>query len=611
VFGLVWLVIAAITIWGHNATTAACTLFLGQTNDTAKPEPDTRSIIRAVRRRRGDLAGASAVENFSPIPNLIRGCLSLKFSEIRRMFDNTLMTPPLIQEGLSVDEARKRSALLMEPIRRKIAYPLFRRALAFVLGLTALQQILLVSAFLLDRRYHYLNATGELVRHVSETMYFCLLTLPFAAIAFRLGLKSAIEQSMLYGAARKALGEIPLEQSSLLPRQDPEPLPFRWWASWKTYVPTCAFIVLILGFHFFKLLTEKGNSAHGNLYSIKALRVSVWPRSGLDTTYWVRQYSRHPAMLQYMIEMGAEVNIPIGIKTNQGNGYNSLGPPYGVDQANGVWTPLMVALAAGSVDAARVLIEHGANVHARDSFGRTPMSIAIFDCPQAIELLLATGVDINEQPRFGTPLLTAARYQWPLTEQIALGHVVIVDGRIVFRDKALINQRHNAVKILIDKGADPNTRDGEGRNGLMLMSMESWLDKDVEMTVEARETKEPKLRWRRLDRLVEIIGETLLDAGCDVNAADNKGRTPLMYAVIFDRPYVVNLLLKRGANINAKDHNGESALDWANKTGNEETIGLLSLLSSSGGKEITSKRLTEIIDEFSLLYSSEGKKTSW
>ncbi len=130
VFGLFWLVIAAITIWGQNATTAACTLFLGQTNDVAKPETDTRSIIRAVRQRRGDLARASAVEIISPIPNLIRGCLSLKFSEIRRMFDNTLMTPPLIQEGLSVDEARKRSALLMEPIRRKTAYPLFRRALA-------------------------------------------------------------------------------------------------------------------------------------------------------------------------------------------------------------------------------------------------------------------------------------------------------------------------------------------------------------------------------------------------------------------------------------------------------------------------------------------------
>jgi serine/threonine protein kinase len=125
VFSLVWLVIAAITIWGQSATTAACALSLGQTNDEAKPETDIRSIARAVRQRRGDLARASAIEIFSPIPNLIRGCLSLKVSEIRRMFDNTLMTPPLIQEGLCVDEARKRSALLMEPIRPKIAYPLF------------------------------------------------------------------------------------------------------------------------------------------------------------------------------------------------------------------------------------------------------------------------------------------------------------------------------------------------------------------------------------------------------------------------------------------------------------------------------------------------------
>jgi serine/threonine protein kinase/ankyrin repeat protein len=577
VFSLVWLVIAVITIWGQSATTAACTLFLGQTNDEAKPETDIRSIVRAVRQRRGDLARASAVEIFSPIPNLIRGCLSLKFSEIRRMFDNTLMTPPLIQEGLSVDEARKRSALLMEPIRRKIAYPLFRRALAFVLGLTALQQILLASAYLLDRRYHYLNATGQSFSHVSETVYFYLLTLPFAAIAFRLGLKSAIEQSKLYGAARKALGEIPLEQSPLLLRQDPEPSRFRWWVSWKTYVPTCAFIVLILGFHFFKLLTEKGNSSVGNLYSIKALHVSVRLRYGFDTTYWVAQYSRHPAMLQYMIEMGAEVNIPIRINTKGDNRYNSLGPPYGIDQADGVWTPLMVALAAGSVDAARVLIEHGANAHARDSFGRTPMTIAISNCPQAIEMLLASGVDINEQTRFGTPLLTAARHQWPYPEHNAEGHVAVEHGRIIFQDKELIKERNNAVKILIEKGADPNTRDGEGRNGLMLMSMESRLDKDIELTIEARETIEPSLLWRRRDRAVELIGETLLDAGCDINAADNKGRAPLMYAAIFERPGVVKLLLKRGANVHAKDHDGLSALDWAKKSGNEEIIRLLSL----------------------------------
>jgi serine/threonine protein kinase/ankyrin repeat protein len=593
VFGLVWLVIAAITIWGQSATTAACTLFLGQTDDVANPETDNSSIARAVRQRRGDLARASAIEIFSPIPNLIRGCLSLKFSEIRRMFDNTLMTPPLIQEGLSVDEARKRSALLMEPIRPKIAYPLFRRALACALGLTALQQILLASAFLLDRRYHYFNATGELAGHVSETMYFCLLTLPLAAIAFRLGLKSAIEQSMLYGAARKALGEIPSEQSPLLSRQDPEPARFRWWASWKTYAPTCAFIVSILGFHVFKLATIENSVAHGNLYSVKAVRgfgFTIRLDLLIDEWWWVRQLGRHPAMVQYLIEEGADVNVTVRNDFRGGRVYGSSGPPHAIDQASVIWNPLIAMLSAGTVEAARVLIEHGADVHAQDSFGRTPMTIAIFDCPQAIELLLASGVDINEQNRFGTPLLTAARYQWPWPESNPQNSYIRIYNNQYIRyivldthervpveriDEILLVEQRNAVRILIEKGADPNTLDSEGRNALMLMSMESRRDKDIELTIEDRETIEPKLRYRRRDRAVELIGETLLNAGCDINAADNKGRTPLMYAAIFERPSIVNLLLKRGANINAKDHNGSSALDWARKSGNEEIIRLL------------------------------------
>jgi hypothetical protein len=485
-----------------------------------------------------------------------------------------------------VEAARQRWAKLKAPIRRQAAYTLFRRVIAFVLSLTALQQILLASAFLLDRRYHYLNATGELVRNVSENMYFLLLTLPMGAFAFCLGLKSAIEQSMLYGAARKALGEIPLERFPILSLQYSEPRRFRWWASWKTYAPTCAFIVLILGFHFFKLATIKGSVAHGNLYSVKAVRASgFYIRLGfLGSIWWMRQFSRHPAMLQYLIEQGEEVNVPT--RENRWAGeryYGPSGPPYGIDQADVTCTPLGALLGVGSVEAARILIERGANVHTRDSFGRTPMTIAISHCPQAIELLLASGVDINEQTRFGTPFLTAARHQWPYPEVNAEGRVVFERGRIVFEDKELIKERDNAVKILIEKGADPNTRDGEGRNGLMLMSMESRLDKDEELTIEARETIEPGQLWRRRERAVELIGETLLDAGCDINAADNKGRTPLIYAAIFERPDVVKLLLKRGANINAKDHDGQSALDWARKSRNQEI--LRSIYSSLGYKE--------------------------
>src|SRR6266542_300471 len=55
VFGLLWLIIATITIWGQNATTAALTLFLDQTEGSAKQASDLRSIAAVVRRRSRDL----------------------------------------------------------------------------------------------------------------------------------------------------------------------------------------------------------------------------------------------------------------------------------------------------------------------------------------------------------------------------------------------------------------------------------------------------------------------------------------------------------------------------------------------------------------------------
>ena len=46
-------------------------------------------------------------------------------------------------------------------------------------------------------------------------------------------------------------------------------------------------------------------------------------------------------------------------------------------------------------------------------------------------------------------------------------------SRVDNQRNGLINERDNAVRILIEKGADPNTRDDAGRNALMVMSLES------------------------------------------------------------------------------------------------------------------------------------------
>jgi ankyrin repeat protein len=254
-------------------------------------------------------------------------------------------------------------------------------------------------------------------------------------------------------------------------------------------------------------------------------------------------------------------------------------------------TPLHIALTERRVDVVKLLIAHGADVRARDSIGRSPLTVAITYCPQAIELLLASGVEINEQTRFGPPLLAAARYQW------------------LYRG---VRERENAVKILLGKGADPNTRDSDGRTALMVMSMEDTSGRDTVMLERKRVMREIDAEIARLDerraralgtevvrieeqlnalrraqgdgmvrveeqfnRAVQLIGEALLQAGGDVNAADSNGRTPLMYAARYNEPTAVRLLLEHGADVVAKDKSGMTALDLAKQLGNQEVVKLL------------------------------------
>ena len=58
------------------------------------------------------------------------------------------------------------------------------------------------------------------------------------------------------------------------------------------------------------------------------------------------------------------------------------------------------------------------------------------------------------------------------------------------------------------------------------------------------------------DRCVEV----LLDAGADINAQDEVGRTALMEACVAFKKDVIRLLISRGADVNLCDNNGCTAL---------------------------------------------------
>ena len=57
----------------------------------------------------------------------------------------------------------------------------------------------------------------------------------------------------------------------------------------------------------------------------------------------------------------------------------------------------------------------------------------------------------------------------------------------------------------------------------------------------------------------------LLDKGADINKGDTNGKTALMWAAHYGRFQVVELLLKSGADVKAKDNKDHTALWWTGK----------------------------------------------
>ncbi len=62
------------------------------------------------------------------------------------------------------------------------------------------------------------------------------------------------------------------------------------------------------------------------------------------------------------------------------------------------------------------------------------------------------------------------------------------------------------------------------------------------------------------------VMETLLSNGADINAVDRRGLTALMWAVKNHAPGMAKMLLSRGADVNMRANSGKTALTYARKS---------------------------------------------
>ena len=69
--------------------------------------------------------------------------------------------------------------------------------------------------------------------------------------------------------------------------------------------------------------------------------------------------------------------------------------------------------------------------------------------------------------------------------------------------------------------------------------------------------------------------QQLVGIGVNVNHKDERGKTPLMYAILYKQTEIVSFLIRNGADYRAEDPNGLTIADYAEKSKSEEILKLV------------------------------------
>ncbi len=184
------------------------------------------------------------------------------------------------------------------------------------------------------------------------------------------------------------------------------------------------------------------------------------------------------------------------------------------------FTPLMAAVASGTVDKMSLILSEKAKVEAVTGDGRTALVLASGNgSSEMVRRLLAAGAHAAPPPDSRTPLAAAIR----------AGSA-------------------DAARMLIDAGADPDRPDKGGRTPLTLAVLGSH------------------------DDLLRL----LLDRGAEPNGRNPQdGTTPLMWAANTGRKSFVELLIERGANAALAAKDGWTAGQAARMAGHDNIARIL------------------------------------
>lgn len=200
------------------------------------------------------------------------------------------------------------------------------------------------------------------------------------------------------------------------------------------------------------------------------------------------------------------------------------------------------------------LVAKGADPALADSRGRN-MLYAAFESDvgaNVVRVFLDKKVSVNDKDFSGTPIFFYA---------------------------FLVSQKDEIITLVTDLGKpDFNLTDGEGNTILHTLIKQRMPMRFIDFVL----MKKPDVNLRDADGNTPLMlalqkGDTqlvekLIAAGADVNVANEKGATPLNYALLSIRdPALLEKVITRKVNVNLQDKNGNTPLMFVLKTSRDPT----------------------------------------
>lgn len=199
----------------------------------------------------------------------------------------------------------------------------------------------------------------------------------------------------------------------------------------------------------------------------------------------------------------------------------------------------------------------------------TAACAACTTCAMEKNAMLATQARPSAQQIFADPAVAA------LAEAVADGDTVRIralapsadlgargDKQVTLLQWALLNQRLDSLKALLDAGADPRQPGVDGDTVVHMAAaandasyLAELLARGVDANVRNPESGAGPLRSALMGER-EVQFRALLAAGADPNLADRVGNTPLHIAGQINDPERALDLLKAGADANARNAQG-------------------------------------------------------